>query len=380
MQRFRDVVGRSDSSTTTTVEVHPVKENSNAIPTGVIGALVAAQCFFGLSPVVSRAWVSEGEGVSYPVFLTYRCLIGSITLLIGSRIFEGEGLRPPRHVAAHEFLALSGLGVISSLTFLFAIGFVGSFLPALGETLIPVYVCAVCVTLRFETLRRGKAAGVACAVAGALLIVAREESRKNTEGVGYQEPIARPHPHLAIIVMKHVSELWVAHPNAVTKGLLLIVFHIIAAGTYWTLKKQLLYRANPLHLSSWANMLSTVLAFTAALCCGRVFYAGTWIPTTKNMLALSFSTLESVFGTGLTAWATKHTKATIVVSSMTLQPIFSSLFSWILFGTTLQGDHALGMLLTSTGLLLVCWSQSGDDTAEDHAVEDLKKANMKLLP
>eukprot|EP00929_Paragymnodinium_shiwhaense_P027372 TRINITY_DN16078_c0_g1_i1.p1 TRINITY_DN16078_c0_g1~~TRINITY_DN16078_c0_g1_i1.p1 ORF type:complete len:380 (+),score=51.91 TRINITY_DN16078_c0_g1_i1:82-1221(+) len=356
-----------------------LKENVSSVPAGVIGALVAAQCFFGLSPVVSRAWVSEGEGVGYAVFLTYRCMIGSITLLVGAALLEGEGFRPPRHIAFHEFLALSGLGVISSLTFLFAIGFVGSFLPALGETLIPVYVCAVCVLCRFETVRRGKVAGVACAVAGALLIVAREESRKNTEGVGYQEPIARPHPHLAIIVMKHVSELWVAHPTAVSKGLLLIVFHIIAAGSYWTLKKQLLYRASPLHLSSWANMLSTVLAFCAALWCGRAFSAGTWIPTTKNMLALSFSTLESVFGTGLTAWATKRAKATVVVSSMTLQPMFSSFFSWILFGTTLQGDHALGMLLTSTGLILVAYSQNADDS-EDSVAEDMKKANMKLLP
>lgn len=355
------------------------KEGSS-VPAGVIAALVAAQCFFGLSPVVSRAWVSEGEGVGYAVFLTYRCLIGSVTLLIGARIFEGEPFRPPRHIALHEFLALSGLGVVSSLTFLFAIGFVGSFLPALGETLIPVYVCAVCVFLRFENLRRGKVAGVACAVAGALLVVAREESRKNTEGVGYQEPIARPHRHLAMMVVNHVSEMWLAHPTAVSKGLLLIIFHIIAAGSYWTLKKQLLYRANPLHLSSWANMLSTALSFAAALWCGKIFYAGTWIPTTKNMLALCFSTLESVFGTGLTAWATKHTKATFVVSSMTLQPIFSSFFSWILFGTTLQGDHALGMLLTSTGLLLVCWSQSGEvDTESDVLAEDMKKANMKLL-
>jgi drug/metabolite transporter (DMT)-like permease len=351
-------------------------QTEGSVTPAIVCALVLAQCFFGLSPVISRAWVSEGEGVSYPVFLAYRCVVGSITLYIGARVIEGEGPGPPRHISPQEFFALSGLGIISSLTFLFAIGLIGSFLPALGETLIPVYVCAICVACGLETVRRTKIMGIAIAVSGALLIVAREESRKNSPG-HYQEVIATPRPHhLAVLVMRHVTTMYANHPSATSKGLALIVVHIIAAGSYWTLKKQLLYRAQPLHLSAFANMLSATLAFAVA--CWH-FGSGMWIPTTKNMLALGFSTFESVFGTGLTAWAVKRTKATSVVASMTLQPLFSSFFGWVMFGSRLQADHALGMLLTTCGLLLVVYAQSVEGEEDTQKATEAKRSSMKLL-
>jgi drug/metabolite transporter (DMT)-like permease len=261
------------------------------------------------------------------------------------------------------------------MTFLFAIGFVGSFLPALGETLVPVYVCAICVACRIESVRQGKIAGIACAVAGALLVVMREESRKNSPVASHQA--TRPH-HLVVLVMKHVSDLWVNHPSAISQGLVLIVVHIIAAGSYWTLKKHLLFKAQPIHLSAFANMLSATLALMVALWHGNILSLATWCPTQKNMFALGFSTLESVFGTGLTAWAVKRTKATSVVASMTLQPIFSSFFSWVLFGTHLQSDHALGMVLTTCGLLLVVWSQGND--ALESSVAEQKRSSAKLCP
>jgi drug/metabolite transporter (DMT)-like permease len=262
------------------------------------------------------------------------------------------------------------------MTFLSAIGYIGSFLPALGETLIPVYVCSICVLLRIETVQRGKLAGIACAVTGALLVVAREESRKSSPERALQA--TRPH-HLVVLVVRHMSEMWVARPSALSQGLILIVVHIIAAGSYWTLKKHLLYKAQPLHLSAFANMLSAILAFLVALWHGNLLSFATWCPTKLNMLALGFSTLESVFGTGLTAWAAKRTKATSVVASMTLQPIVSSFFSWILFGTRLQSDHALGMMMTTAGLFLVVWSQTCEEPSESIAA-DQKRSSTKLLP
>merc|ERR1711957_436273 len=102
-----------------------------------------------------------------------------------------------------------------------------------------------------------------------------------------------------------MGELWTKHPSAAQFGLTMTGVHIVAAGNYWTLKKQLLYRASPLKLSAYANILSGCLALIVTVAMGHPFSLATWRPTTKNMYAIIFSTFESVFGTGLTAWATK---------------------------------------------------------------------------
>jgi len=345
----------------------------------VVVALTASQFIFGGYSIVSREWVSEGGGLSYAAFLAYRATIGAITLAVGAKLVEDASAGPPRHIGQLELLTLSLLGFLSSLTFLGAIGSIGTFLPALCETLIPVYVCCVCVALRIESVHRGKVAGIACAVAGALLVAAREEERKAVDGAFLEMHHEIERRHLAALVIEHVSKMWVAHPSKVSMGLMMITFHIVAAGSYWTLKKQLLYRSSPLHLSSCANIMTACLALIVGLLCrGSNLGTGGWLPTAKNLFALGFSTFESVFGTGLMAWATKRTKTTNVVASMTLQPVFSSFISWAIIGKRLQADHALGMVLTTCGLLVMAMTQASEKD-DQHACE-ASLASEKLLP
>merc|ERR1719204_1690897 len=106
----------------------------------IVAALVVAQFFFGAWSVVSRSWVVGGEGINFEVFLFYRFLIGAVFLTILARAWEGMGPGPPVKVSPKELAALAAVFCLSNWAFLGSVGRVGSFLPALGETLIPVYV------------------------------------------------------------------------------------------------------------------------------------------------------------------------------------------------------------------------------------------------
>lgn len=355
------------------------EDEANVTP-AVLGALLIAQCFFGAWSVVTRAWISEGEGVAYSVFLTYRCVLGGLGLLILARFLEGAEWQAPRRLEAREVVGVAALLVLSSLTFLLAVGCVGSFLPALFETLTPVYVCVVCVFLRFEPVCRTKAAGVGFAVLGALLVVAREEMRRVTHGGFLEETVQRT--HVAMLVIRHVSEQYMTRPTALTMGLAFATVHVGASGTYWMTKKYLLERSTPLHLSAYAYIVGSGIAFLIALIHTGSLEYSLWMPTIKNLYALGFSFCESLIGCGLTAWAMKRTKATMVAASMTLQPVFSSLFSRLVLSAPWQADHVAGMLLTTCGLLLVVWSQSVPEKGPPGAksLAEVKRQVPRALP
>eukprot|EP00928_Gymnodinium_smaydae_P099840 TRINITY_DN9640_c0_g1_i1.p1 TRINITY_DN9640_c0_g1~~TRINITY_DN9640_c0_g1_i1.p1 ORF type:complete len:368 (+),score=65.87 TRINITY_DN9640_c0_g1_i1:49-1152(+) len=351
--------------------------SSTGVSPSVVAALVVAQFFFGAYSVVSRAWVSGDEGLGYEVFLLYRFLIGATLLTLLARFVEDAGPGPPPRVKLEELFTLAAVYCVSAWTFLGSIGRIGSFIPALGETLIPVYVCAVCAVLRLEAMPRAKAAGMVCAVAGAVLVVVREETRKLLEG--HVEIAGPPHrqTHLAMatVVVRHMSDLWTTQPLKLSAGLAMLVVHIIAAGTLLMLKKRLLYRCSPLNLSASTYLVALVWVFLSITWKGNVLSLHTWLPTIRDCYALAFSVCDVVCGTALIAWSTKRTRATTVAASMTLMPFFSALVSWLFIGTALQADQVLGTLLSASGLLLVVWSKGAECEDADAAAE-----RAKLLP
>lgn len=384
MQHCKDADALASSAT--------ASDATSCVPKGdgvdrhVVAALVIAQMLFGAWSVVSEAWISQGEGVSYEVFFAYRCLLGAVTLSLLARYLEGKGPAAPRHVSLFEILGLASLMVLSSLTFLAAVGSIGSFLPALSETLIPAYVCAICALFRVEAVRQMKVAGMVCAVMGAVLVAVREETRKITaQGTGLDGPMAavpaaeiasRPHP--LVMVAVHVSELWLRRPGDLIGCFGMLSIHIFAAGSLLMTKKQLLYRATPLNLSASMYTAALFWAMLTVICRTSVTEPGAWRLTTKNMYALCFSLGDVTCGTALIAWATKRTKATCVAASLTLQPLFSALVARVLLGAELQTDHVVGVFLTTCGLLLVLRSQSDEEPAATSGADPLRSGATLL--
>jgi drug/metabolite transporter (DMT)-like permease len=328
--------------------------------TFIIVALVVAQLCFGAWSVVSDVWVNRGEGASYEAFFVYRCLLGASALAAFSYRLEGNRPGMPPNVSLGELITLSVLFVMANLAFLTAVGYIGSFLPALGVTLVPVYVCAICIACRLEAVHRSKVLGMLFAVLGAVLIAVHEETRKirSTDANGALTGSSRRLHHPLVMVVCHVSELWYLRPYALRFGLCMIAVHVVCSGNILMLKKELLRRSSPLQLSACMYSVGLVWAIIAAVYHDHALEVATWKLSAKNVYALMYSLLDVVLGSVLVAWALKRTRATTVAASLTLQPIGSAFVSWVFLGTFLHMDHVIGLFLTTTGLLLVVYSQS----------------------
>lgn len=283
-------------------------------PLSVHLLLIAVQVAFGSFPTVGKIALA---GLT-PAGLAAARLALSVPILLAAAALI-DGVRPkPRDLAMLALLALLGV-VLNQVLFIVGLRYTTAVNAGILMTSIPVFTALFAAALGVERLGRRRAAGVAVAVVGAVVMVdpARAEMGAGTFA-----------------------------------GNLLILGNCAAYGLFLVLQRPFLARLPPLSTIAYTFAAGAVVVvpwgagdLINAIGVGRdpaVWWAVAYIVL-----------VPSVFTYIANSWALKHASPTLVAAYTTLQPAVSALLASQLLGERVGLRELGGFALIAGGLSLV---------------------------
>ncbi|WP_407523828.1 DMT family transporter [Lacibacter sp. MH-610] len=191
---------------------------------------------------------------------------------------------------------------------------------ALLILITPVFILITAVVTGSERLSHLKLAGLLLGIGGSVLLILSKES----SAIGS-------------------NLLW---------GDILVVINAISYAFYFLLVKPLMQQYTALQVIRWVFTFGLILIIPF---CWQQFVAVNWgLFDTGAWLALAFVVLGATFFAYLfTVYGLQHLSASATGAFIYLQPIFSSAFSFLVFGEVLTASKIVAAVLIFTGVYLV---------------------------
>ncbi len=215
--------------------------------------------------------------------------------------------------------ALTGVA-INQLLFIKGLTLTTPIHAALLILITPVFILLIAVILRNESMSLLKAAGLLMGIGGSsLLIVSRENSIIGSD---------------------------------ILLGDVLVIINAISYAFYYILVKPLMRKYTALHVIRWVFTFGILLILPF---CWSQFVNTNWQQFgTIQILALIFVVLGATFFAYLfTVYGLQHLSASAAGAFIYLQPIFSTLFSFLVFGELITFSKVLAAILIFSGVYLV---------------------------
>lgn len=332
-------------------------------------ALAFGASVFGAWAIVSK--VTIGTGAPPFVFIFYRGVVGTLTLVIAQAVFmpsaapkkEANGRRgtlldalkpndasvpdviPAGDMARLALLGLTQLGTV--VGFVIASGYVSALMVSIFQPTIPVVTAVMSAICGIEEISVLKIASVFCAVIGAIIVATLGEKGQGARAGGAEDT--------ATIVM----------------GTALLLTSVLSTAVYLVLLKGVTKTYPPLWCTTVAYAGSALFILPVTLVKHGFDYAA-WSLGGSHLAWMGVgytSTLAAVWV--LLAWANKKTSPTTVAASSTLQPCFAAVLQWAVFGVVLTMAQAIGGFIIIVGLLLYLKAQM--NAAEAAALLEAQK-------
>jgi drug/metabolite transporter (DMT)-like permease len=281
---------------------------------GVHLALLFVQLTFGAFHVISKGLLV----VLPPLALAGIRALAAMPLLL-VLAWRVERVLPRRR----DLPALAGLGLLgvtaNQLLYILGLRLTSASSASILMPSVPVFAIAIGAALGIERFDRRRLAGVALAVAGALVML----------GVG---GLAGHHGALA--------------------GELLILGNCAAYAAYLVLQRPLLCRLPPLTLVAWAFAFGGTA--TAAVCAPALRHLDPAALPASAWWGLAYVVLlPTAVNYVLIAWAVRHSSPALVAAYTTLQPVVATSLAVLFLGEAPGAHAAVGLALIVSGLAAI---------------------------
>jgi drug/metabolite transporter (DMT)-like permease len=246
----------------------------------------------------------------------------AVTVLLFWILFAfkpGKGGIHKKDIPRFLLCALTGVA-INQLLFIKGLTLTTPIHASLLILITPVFIIIMSLAIGSERLSLLKLSGLFLGISGsALLILSKEDSTIGTN---------------------------------LLLGDILIVINAISYAFYYVLVKQLMQQYTALQVTRWVFTFGLVLITPF---CWQQFSTTNWqLFDTSEWVSLSFVVLGATFFAYLfTVYGLQHLSASTAGSFIYLQPIFSSVFSFLVFGETLTSSKIIAAFLIFTGVYLV---------------------------
>jgi len=279
-----------------------------------LAALIAGALCIGLSPVLVR--LSEVEPVATAF---YRVFLGLPLMLIwmaGSNSFISEQTESRLKFRDVLLLLLPGLFFAGDLGFWhWSIRLTTVANATLFANFAPVYVTLVAVLFFGERFSRSFILALVLAMSG------------------------------AVILMGSSTQLSPDHIKGDMLGMLAAIFY---AG-YLLMVGRLRSRFTTVAIMFWSSMAASMVLFPASWFAGEIAMPQTLYGWTVLFVLAWVSHLG---GQGLIAYALAHLSTAFSSVSLLIQPVFSAILAWVLFGEYLGPVQISGGLVVLVGIYL----------------------------
>ena len=152
---------------------------------------------------------------------------------------------------------------------------------------------------------------------------------------------------------------YITHPMTekgnVLLGLGLLLSNKISVATYPVLEKRLMSKYSPLTIVAWGYTYGACLTALAAIpAASSAVNTGGWKLAASGWLAIIYSSLiSSAFNYSLMAWVNSHTSPVVVMAWYPWQSICTPILAYLILGTPMEADDALGGVIIIIGLSLL---------------------------
>lgn len=293
----------------------PASADHDTNPVLLHGVLLFIQMGFGLFHVFGKGLIAHTSPWSIacfrvvfaiPVLTTMACLVDR----------KLPGLRDLPYLAMLGFFGVCA----NQLLFLHGLQYTSATETGILMTAIPVAAAIVAVILRIEAITPMKAAGIALAVCGAVVIV--------------------------------VNPFAIAWEGDHLYGNLFIMSNCFCYGTFLVLQKPILRRVPPLTVIAWSFVFGGLGILLVAG--GELFTAPYAAFPPVAWLSLAYILLiPTCVNYALNTWTLKRAPSSLVATYTTLQPLFSCLGGTLFLGEEPGLKEAVGFALIVSGLVTV---------------------------
>jgi drug/metabolite transporter (DMT)-like permease len=289
-----------------------VKTNSKAY-----WAVLAANLLFGINFSIVKLISPK---LIQPFGLNF--IRVAVTVLLFWLLFAlkpGKGGIYKKDTPRFLLCAITGVA-INQLLFIKGLTLTTPIHAALLILITPVFILIMALVLGSERLSLLKLTGLMLGISGsALLILSKESSTIGT------------------------NLLW---------GDILIVINAISYAFYYVLVKPLMQQYTALQVIRWVFTFGLIIITPF---CRQQFTSTNWqLFDSSAWVSLSFVVLGATFFAYLfTVYGLQHLSASAAGAFIYLQPIFSSVFSFLVFGETFTASKIIAALLIFTGVYLV---------------------------
>lgn len=283
-------------------------------PGAVLSALLAVQVLFATLHVVGKIVLGGLEPLA---FAGTRVLVATPILLLLA--WRHDRMIPERRDWPR--LALLGLlGIFANQTlFLLGLNFTSATSSAILMPSIPVFTAAAGAVLGVERVRGRRLAGIACAAAGALVLL--DPTRLETGG-------------------------------RASIGNLLILTNCLCYAFFLVLQRPLHARLPWRTLIAWSFLFGSIGTIpVSAPALARTDWAA--LPVLTVVAILYVGAVPTALNNALNSWAVRRSSPALVAAFTTLQPVFTTLLAAALLAESLRLGQALGFVLIVLGLVLV---------------------------
>lgn len=154
---------------------------------------------------------------------------------------------------------------------------------------------------------------------------------------------------------------YVTHPTTekgnILVGLALLMTNKVSVATYPVLEKRLMKKYSPLTIVAWGYTYGAFLTALAAIPgATSSLTTGAWKLSTSGWIAILYSSLvSSAFNYSLMAWVNSHSSPVVVMAFYPWQSIATPILAYIILGTPIEADDAMGgiIIILGLGLLMV---------------------------
>ena len=220
-----------------------------------------------------------------------------------------------------RFLLCAVTGVaINQLFFIKGLTLTTPIHAALLILITPVFILLIAFALRKELISLLKITGLLLSIGGAALLILSKE----TSSIG-------------------ADMFW---------GDVLIIINAVSYAFYYVLVKPLMQKYSPLHVLRWVFTFGIVLITPF---CWAQFAETNWsLFQTSHYTALVFIVLGATFFAYLfTVYGLNHLSASAAGSYIYLQPVFSAIFSYVLFNEALTVYKIIAAVFIFSGVFLI---------------------------
>lgn len=273
-------------------------------------ALFAVATLFSINYIISKVAMHSFAPLSF----AWLRVAGSAIVL--NAVVPGRGFT---RADSWRIAGFAVLGVFLNQTmFLAGLARTSAHVAAILITAIPVFALVVAIALGYERATTAKIGGIACACAGALLVIGGEGIEGVTDALA---------------------------------GTLLLTGNCLVYAMYLVLSKPVMERLSPARVISRMFAVGAVLMLPVSL--PSLLREDWWaIPRSAWIALLLVIVGPTVAAYLLNAWTLRHAESSLVAAYTYVQPVLTAILAWAFLHEQIRGVVALAGLMIFVGVAL----------------------------